>query len=83
MQSLQDAHCEYQGSVTARALLRQLTMTGQSAENWFTFGQVYIREHARVKHARRAHKQALGRASMIKARRWTHRERGAQGPGKQ
>ena len=64
MNTPQDAHGEYQGCVTARALRRQLTMTGQSAENGFTFGQVYVREHARVKHARRAHKQALGQAAM-------------------
>ena len=72
MESLQDVLGEHQDSVTAQALLLQLTMTDHlSAENGFAFGLLYAQERARAKDARRAYKQALRKASAGKARRWT------------
>jgi len=72
MESLQDVLGEHQDSVTAQALLLELTMTDHvSAENGFAFGLLYAQERARAKDARRAYKPALRKASAGKARRWT------------
>ena len=72
MESLQNVLGEHQDSVTAQALLLELTMTDHlSAENAFAFGLLYAQERARAKRARRAYKPALRKASAGKARRWT------------
>lgn len=72
MESLQDVLGEHQDSVSAQALLLQLSVTGEvSGQDGFTFGVLYAQEHARARGARRAYQRALRRASTIKARRWT------------
>ena len=72
MESLQNVLGEHQDSVTAQALLLELTRTDHlSGENGFAFGLLYAQERARAKDARRAYKPALRKASAGKARRWT------------
>lgn len=72
MESLQNVLGEHQDSVTAEALLLELTMTDHlSAENGFAFGLLYAQERARAHDARRAYRPALRKASAGKARRWT------------
>ena len=72
MESLQNVLGEHQDSVTAQALLLELTMADRlSAENGFAFGLLYAQERARADDARRAYRPALRKASAGKARRWT------------
>ncbi|HEX7536282.1 MAG TPA: CYTH and CHAD domain-containing protein [Dermatophilaceae bacterium] len=72
MESLQNVLGEHQDSVTAQALLLELTMTDHlSEENGFAFGLLYAQERARANHARRAYIPALRKASAGKTRRWT------------
>ena len=72
MESLQNVLGEHKDSVTAQALLLELTMTDHlSAENGFAFGLLYAQERARADDARRSYKQALRKASAKKTRRWT------------
>ena len=72
MESLQNVLGEHQDSVTAQALLLELTMTDHlSAENGFAFGVLYAQERARADDARRGYRAALRKASAGKARRWT------------
>jgi len=72
MESLQNVLGEHQDSVTAQALLLELTMTDHlSGENGFAFGLLYAQERARANHARRAYIPGLRKASAGKTRRWT------------
>jgi CHAD domain-containing protein len=72
MESLQNVLGEHQDSVTAQALLLELTMTDHlSAENGFAFGLLYAQERVRAKDARRAYKQALHKAATTRTRQWT------------
>ena len=72
MESLQNVLGEHQDSVTAQALLLELTMTDHlPVENGFAFGLLYAQERARANDARRAYKPALRKASAGKTRRWT------------
>jgi len=72
MKALQDVLGEHQDSVTAQALLLELTMTDHlSAENGFAFGLLYAQERVRADDARRSYKPALRKASAGKTRRWT------------
>ena len=72
MESLQNVLGEHQDSVTAQALLLELTMTDHlSAESGFAFGLLYAQERARADDARRGYRPALRKASAGKARRWT------------
>jgi CHAD domain-containing protein len=72
MESLQNVLGEHQDSVTAQALLLELTMTDHlSGENGFAFGLVYAQERVRADDARRAYKPALHKAATTRTRRWT------------
>jgi CHAD domain-containing protein len=72
MESLQNVLGEHQDSVTAQALLLELTKSDHlSAENGFAFGLLYAQEHARANKARRGYQPALHKASAGKTRRWT------------
>ena len=72
MESLQNVLGEHQDSVTAQALLLELTMTDHlSGEDGFAFGLLYAQERARANHARSAYIPALRKASAGKTRRWT------------
>jgi CHAD domain-containing protein len=72
MESLQNVLGEHQDSVTAQALLLELTMTDHlSGENGFAFGLLYAQERVRADDARRAYKPALRKASTGKTRQWT------------
>src|SRR5450631_4482810 len=72
MESLQNVLGEHQDSVTAQALLLELTKSDHlSGESGFAFGLLYAQERARADDARRAYRPALRKASAGKARRWT------------
>lgn len=72
MKSLQTVLGEHQDSVTAQALLLELTRSEHlPAEHGFALGVLFARERARADDARRAYPEALRRASAEKVRRWT------------
>ena len=72
MELLQNVLGEHQDSVTAQALLLELTRTDHlSGENGFALGLLYAQESARADDARHSYKPALRKASARKTRRWT------------
>lgn len=72
MTSLQTVLGKHQDSVTARALLLDLTRGEHlPAELGFALGVLYAQERACAEDARRAYPQALRRTSTTKVRRWT------------
>ena len=72
MEALQDVLGEHQDSVTAQALVLELSVAAHlNGENGFTYGVMHAAERARASEARRAYPRALRKASTAKARRWT------------
>jgi CHAD domain-containing protein len=72
MESLQNVLGEHQDSVTAQALLLELTRTDHlTAENGFAFGLLYAQEQARANDARRAYRATQRSASATRTRKWS------------